>query len=84
MSANVINRVIFVSIYTIKTERLVNKLVERSSVEECTENIDETRLVEINSTQWNTKFDPKQMQTQFLQTVYCVILKRFYGQHWNW
>ena len=30
---------------------LVNKLVERSSAEECTENIEETRLVEINSTE---------------------------------
>ena len=30
---------------------LVDKLVERSSAEECTENIDETRLVEINSTE---------------------------------
>ena len=30
-------------------KRLVDILVERSSAEECTENIDETRLVEINS-----------------------------------
>ena len=30
-------------------KRLVDKLVERSSAEECTENIEETRLVEINS-----------------------------------
>ena len=29
--------------------RLVDKLVEHSSAEECTKNIDETRLVEINS-----------------------------------
>ena len=30
-------------------KRLVDKLVERSSAEECTENIEESRLVEINS-----------------------------------
>ena len=30
---------------------LVNKLVECSSAEDCTENIDETRLVETNSTE---------------------------------
>ena len=35
-------------------KRLVNKLVERSSAEECTENIEETRLVEINSTECNS------------------------------
>ena len=33
---------------------LVNKLVERSFPEECTENIDETRLVAINSTERNS------------------------------
>ena len=33
---------------------LVNKLVERSCPEECTENIDETRLVAINSTECNS------------------------------
>ena len=33
---------------------LVNNLVERSSAEECTENIEETRLVEINSTECNS------------------------------
>ena len=33
---------------------LVNKLVERSSAEECTENIEETRVVEINSTECNS------------------------------
>ena len=31
-------------------KRLVNKLAERSSAEECAENIEETKLVEINST----------------------------------
>ena len=31
---------------------LVNKLVDCSSAEDCTENIDETRLVEINSTEY--------------------------------
>ena len=35
-------------------KRLVNKLVESSSTEECTENIEETRLVEINSTECNS------------------------------
>ena len=34
--------------------RLGNKLVERSSAEECTKNIEETRLVEINSTECNS------------------------------
>ena len=35
-------------------KRLVNKLVERSSYEECTENIEETRLTEKNSTECNS------------------------------
>ena len=35
-------------------KRLVHKLVERSSPEECTEIIEETRLVEINSIQCNS------------------------------
>ena len=35
-------------------KRLVNKWVEHSSAEECTENIDETRLVEINLTECNS------------------------------
>ena len=34
--------------------RLVDKLFERSSTEECTKNIDETRLVEINLTECNS------------------------------
>ena len=33
---------------------LVNKLVERSSAEECTDNIAETGLVETNSTECNS------------------------------
>ena len=33
---------------------LVNKLVEPSPAEECTENIDETRLVEVNSNECNS------------------------------
>ena len=33
---------------------LVNKLAERSSAEECTDNIAETGLVEINSTECNS------------------------------
>ena len=52
VSVNVINLVILVSVWAIKivsAKRLVNK-----SVEECTENIDETRLVEINSTECNS------------------------------
>ena len=35
-------------------QRLVDKLVEGSSAEECSENIDETRLVKINSTECNS------------------------------
>ena len=35
-------------------KRLEDKLVERSSAEECTENIEETRVVEINSTECNS------------------------------
>ena len=37
-------------------KRLVNKLIEHSSAEECTENTDETRLVEINSTECKHNF----------------------------
>ena len=35
-------------------QRLVDKLVEGSSAEECSENIDEARLVKINSTECNS------------------------------
>ena len=35
-------------------KRLVNKLVYHSSAEECTDNIEETRLFEINSTECNS------------------------------
>ena len=35
-------------------KRLVRKLVDRSSAEECTKNIDETRLVDIKSTERNS------------------------------
>ena len=35
-------------------KRLVNKLVDHSSAEECIDNIEETRLVEINSTECNS------------------------------
>ena len=49
VSANVINPVILVSIWTINIKkkckkRLVNKLVELSSTKECTENIEKKRL----------------------------------------
>ena len=49
VSANVINPVILVSIWTINIKkkckkRLVNKLVELSSAKECTENIEKKRL----------------------------------------
>ena len=49
VSANVINPVIFVSIWTINIKkkckkRLINKLVELSSAKECTENIEKKRL----------------------------------------
>ena len=49
VSANVINPVILVSIWTINIKkkckkRLVNKLVELSSAKECTENIEKIRL----------------------------------------
>ena len=37
-----------------KNKRLLNILAERSSAEEYTENIEETRLVEINSTECNS------------------------------
>ena len=49
VSANVINPVVLVSIWTINIKkkckkRLVNKLVELSSAKECTENIEKKRL----------------------------------------
>ena len=55
---------------------LVNKLVE-----EYTENIDETKLNEINSTEC-TSVENK--CKQFLHNLHCVILNNFYSQHWNW
>ena len=55
---------------------LVNKLVE-----EYTENIDETKLNEINSTECNSV---ENKCKQFLHNLHCVILNNFYSQHWNW
>ena len=50
-------------------ETLVDKLVERCFSKECTENVEEARLVEINSTEC---ISVRQMQTQFLHTVHSV------------
>ena len=47
VSVNVINPAILVSIYTMKCE--CKKSLADKLTEECTENIEETRLVEINS-----------------------------------
>ena len=49
---------------------LVNTLVECSSAEECTENIEETRLVEINSTESNS-VENKYKRNSF--TLYIVL-----------
>ena len=80
VGVNIINHVILVEYLDYKNweckKRLVNKLVERSSIEECTENIDEARLVEINSTE--CKYNSCTVY------IYCVIPNNFYNQHWNW
>ena len=48
MSANIVNHVILVSIYTKKIvsakKKIVDKLVEWNSAEECTENINEVKI----------------------------------------
>ena len=53
-------------------KRLVDKLVERSSAEECTENIEETGLVEIAS----AKNENKQKCSSC--TLYIVLFSRFF------
>ena len=53
-----------------RKKRLVNKLVECSSPEECTKIIDETRLVEINSTECNS-IDIKRRHNSC--TLYIVL-----------
>ena len=53
MSVNVINPVILVSIYTMKCE--CKKSLADKLAEECTENIEETRLVKINSSKNENK-----------------------------
>ena len=52
-------------------KKLVDKLVEQSSTEECTENIDETRLVEINLTKLNSV---KKKCKHNSCTLYIVLL----------
>ena len=54
-------------------KRLLDKLVERSSAEKCTENIDETRLVEITS----AKNENKHKCSYF--TLYIVLFSRFFN-----
>ena len=53
---------------------LVNKLVESSSTEECTENIEETRLVEINSTECNSDENKRKQNscTQYI-VLFSII-----------
>ena len=55
-------------------KRLVNKLVEPSSTEECTENIEETRLVEINSTECNSDENKRKQNscTQYI-VLFSII-----------
>ena len=54
-SVNVINHVTLVNIQTMTSvsagKKLVDKLVEPSSVEECTENVEEAKIAEITSAQ---------------------------------
>ena len=47
-------------------------------VEDCTETIKETKLVEITS----AKNENKHMQ--FLNAVHCFIFNIFYNKRWNW
>ena len=64
-----------VSIQTIKIvsakKRLVNELVKCSSAEECTENTDETRLVEITSAKNENKHNHSSC------TLYIVLFQYF-------
>ena len=53
-------------------KRLVNKLVERSSAKECTENIEETRLVEITSSKNENKHKYSSC------TLYIVLFSIFF------
>ena len=53
-------------------KRLVNKLVERSSAEECTENIEETKLVEITSSKNENKYKRSSC------TLYIVLFSIFF------
>ena len=76
VSVNVINTVILVSIYSIKfvsvKKKLVNKLVGRSSAEECIENIEETRLVETTSSKNENKLKFSSC------TLYIVLFSIFF------
>ena len=74
VSVNVINPVIYSVHLDYKIckckKGLVNKLVEPSSAEECTENIEETRLIEINSNECNSD-EKKHKQNSC--TLYIVL-----------
>ena len=64
-------------------KRLVNKLVERSSAEECTENIDERRLVEINMTK--CKHNSCTLYNVLFSTFFTInvgIGSHFLYSHW--
>ena len=57
-------------------KKIVNKLVEG-----CIEKIDETRLVEINSTEWNSVENKCKHNSCRL---YIVLFPIIYSQYWNW
>ena len=65
-----------------RKKTLVDKLVERCFSKECTENVEETRLVEINSTECNSVENKCKHNSCTLYIRF--ILNNFYSQHWNW
>ena len=63
-------------------KKLVDKLVEHSSAKECTENIDEAKMVKITSMELHSIefYSTKNMDKC---TVHCIVFNNVYNQHWN-
>ena len=71
VSVNVIN----LTEYLDYKNRRCNKMLVNKLVEECTENIEETRLVEITSTEWNSVENKRRHNSC---TLYIVLFSMIF------
>ena len=80
VSVNVINHVMLVNIKTKNCKcrkKLVDKLIEHNSTEECTENVEEAKIAEITLMELHSTENIHKCSSCTLHNVL------FYSQHWN-